>query len=252
MKFSGKTIILTGASGGIGLELSKALANHKCNIALLSRRKEITDKLAADLANTGSKILSLKCDVTIKEDVKTCFDTIMREFGSIDSAILGAGVGFRTEVEEFSSEIAYKTFAVNVFGITNFLELLVPYFIKKKEGMIVGISSLADVRGFPNSAFYCSSKAAATILLESTRVELKKYNIKVLTVKPGFVKTPMTDQNEFKMPLLMSAKKAAEIIINGIQKEKTIIEFPLPTAIGSKILGLLPNSMFDFIAERIK
>jgi len=250
MNISGKNIILTGASSGIGYELSGMIARQKCNIALLSRRKEITDKIASALAGTGSKILSLKCDVTQKEDITYCFSKVLEEFGSLDIAILGSGVSFRHTVEDFNSETAKKTFDVNVFGITNFLEVLVPYYIKKKEGMIVGVSSLADGRGFPKSGLYCASKAAVTLLLESTRVELKKYNVKVLMVKPGFVKTPMTDKNDFKMPFLMPASKAAKIILNGIEKEKRIIQFPLPTAMGAKLLRLLPDGLFDFIAER--
>jgi short-subunit dehydrogenase len=250
MNLTGKNIILTGASSGIGFELARLIAGQKCNIALLSRRKEITDKAASDLACTGSKILSLKCDVTKTDEIKSCFNHILNEFGTVDIAILGSGVSFRHTVEEFNSETAKKTFDVNVFGITNFLEVLIPYFIVKKEGMIVGVSSLADGRGFPKSGLYCASKAAVTLLLESTRVELKKYNIKVLMVKPGFVKTPMTDKNDFQMPFLMPASKAAKIILNGIEKEKRVIQFPLPTALGARFLRLLPDGLFDFIAEK--
>jgi short-subunit dehydrogenase len=250
MKFAGKNIILTGASSGIGYELSRLIACQKCNIALLSRRKEITDTLASELSFTGSRILSLKCDVTSPGEVKKCFDEVVEQFGSIDIAILNAGFSSRSTVENFSSETAQLIFGVNVFGQTNFLELLIPYFIKRKEGMIVGVSSLADGRGFPKSGFYCASKAASTLLLESIRVELKKYKIKVLTVKPGFVKTPMTDKNEFQMPFLMPASKAARIILKGIEKEKRVIQFPLPTAIGAKLLRILPDRLFDFIAQK--
>src|SRR5690606_12156182 len=108
----------------------------------------------------------------------------------------------------------------------------IPDFIHKRDGIIVGISSLAEVRGFPLSAAYCSSKSAVSIFLESIRIELKKYNIKVITVKPGFVKTHMTDKNEFHMPFLMEPERASEIIIKGIRKEKKIIQFPLPTVLG--------------------
>jgi short-subunit dehydrogenase len=250
MNFTGKNVILTGASGGIGYELSRLIASEKCNIALLSRRKEVTDKLAAEFTSAGNRVLSLRCDVTSKEDVKSAFGTIINEFGSIDIAILNSGVSFRSPVEDLNPDNTHQTFNVNVFGLTNFFEVLIPYFIKKREGMIVGVSSLADGRGFPKSGLYCSSKAAATILLESIRIELKKYNIKVLTVKPGFVKTPMTDKNEFRMPFLMPAVKAAKIILKGIKKEKRVIQFPLPTVLGARLLRLLPDSIFEYIAER--
>ncbi len=99
------------------------------------------------------------------------------------------------------------------------------------------------------AVFYCASKAAASIYLEGLRVELKKYGIKVITVKPGFVKTPMTDVNEFKMPFLMPADKAAKIILKGIKKEKRIIQFPFPTVIASKLIGLMPNFLYDYLIQ---
>jgi short-subunit dehydrogenase len=116
--------------------------------------------------------------------------------------------------------------------------------------MIVGVSSLAESRGFPKSGFYNASKAAATLLLESLRVELKPHNVKVLIVKPGFVRTPMTDKNEFHMPFLMDVDKAAKIIIDGIKKEKRIIQFPLATVIGSKIVKIMPDWLFDFLMSK--
>ena len=116
--------------------------------------------------------------------------------------------------------------------------------------MIVGVSSLADARGYAQSGFYCSSKSAATKLLESVRVELKPHNIKVLTVKPGFVKTPMTDKNEFHMPFLMDVDKAAKIILKGIKKEKRIIQFPFPIVISSRLIRILPNFLFDWLSTR--
>ncbi|MFO7445648.1 MAG: SDR family NAD(P)-dependent oxidoreductase [Ignavibacteriaceae bacterium] len=251
MNFTNKTVVLTGASSGIGYELAKLICSEKCNIVLLSRRKELTDKLAEELKVSGSGVLSLKCDVSVKEEVFSVFNTIKQKFGAIDIAILNSGVSFRNPVEEFSSEKAETTLGVNVLGLVYCFDALLPDFLKRKEGMIVGVSSLADGRGFPKSGLYSGSKAAATLLLESWRIELKKHNIKVLTVKPGFVKTPMTDKNEFKMPFLMSVEKGARIIFTGIKKEKRIIQFPLPTVIGAKLLRIMPDKLFEIIAENL-
>ena len=124
--------------------------------------------------------------------------------------------------------------------------------MNNKNGIIVGVSSLADHRGFSGSGFYCASKSAASIYLEGLRVELKPYNIKVITVKPGFVKTPMTDQNKFKMPLLMPAEKAADIIIAGIEKEKRIIQFPLPMVLLTRLVGLIPGGLYEWLASKAK
>ena len=250
MKLSDKNILITGASSGIGYALVKKLAAEKCNLALIARRKEILDELAGQLKNTGSKIITFPCDVTVKEEVKRTIDEIVNQFGGIDLAILNSGVSGRSPVKYYSSDEAKKIFDVNVIGMINCMEILLPHYIKNKKGIIAGVSSLADGRGFPKSGFYCASKAAATLILESARIELMKYNVKVITIKPGFVKTPMTDKNDFKMPFLMDVDKAAGIILNGIKKEKRIIQFPLPTVLGAKILKLLPDKIFDFIARR--
>ncbi len=250
MKPGGKNIFLTGASSGIGYALAKKIAGEKCSIALAARRKDILDNLADKLKDTGSKIITFSCDVTDKENVRNTINEIESTLGSIDLAILNSGASSRSPADNFNSNDAKKIFDVNVIGLVNCIECLLPYFTKRKRGIIAAVSSLADGRGFPKSGLYCGSKAAATLILESLRIELRKYNIKVLTIKPGFVKTPMTAKNDFKMPFLMDVDKAAEIIIKGIKKEKRIIQFPLPTAVGAKILRILPDRIFDFIAER--
>ena len=194
-------------------------------------------------------IISIKCDVSIREDVKNAVQITLNTFGKIDIAILNAGINIKSGINEFNSKAVKKIFDVNVIGMSYFFEELIPVF-KERGGMFVGVSSLADGRGFPLSGFYCASKAAATLLLESQRVELKPLNIKVLTVKPGFVRTPMTDKNKFKMPFLMDVEKAAKIIIKGIEKEKSVIQFPWQSVVGAKILRILPNFIFDFVAAK--
>jgi len=163
---------------------------------------------------------------------------------------LNAGISSRTSIKDFSIDKAKEIFDVNTLGLIYCIEQVLPDFIGRKEGMIVGVSSLAESRGYPRSGFYNASKAAVTLLLESLRVELKKFNIKVLTVKPGFVRTPMTNKNEFQMPFLMDVEKAASIILKGIKKEKKIIQFPLPIVVGSKIIKLLPNWLFDYLMSK--
>ncbi len=251
MELTGKNILLTGASSGIGFELAKVLAAEKCKLALLNRRTDITEKLAEELTNSECEVISINCDVTKQNQVQAAIDQVINKFGKIDIAILNSGISGRSSINKFSPESAKQIFDVNVFGIFNCVKAILPIYIKQESGMIVGVSSLAEVRGFPKSGVYCASKAAASIFLESIRVELKKYNIKVLTVKPGFVKTPMTDKNEFKMPFLINAHKAAKIILQGIKKEKRIIHFPFPIVFSTKLLRILPNSIFDFLAGRI-
>jgi short-subunit dehydrogenase len=250
MDFNNKTVLITGASSGIGYSLAKLLPKEKCSIVLLSRRENILANLANELKISGVQVKAYKCDVGKIDEVRHTFDQVRKDFGKIDIAILNAGASSRADVRKFSSSTAKEIFEANTFGIINCIEQLLPDFINRKEGMIVGVSSLAESRGFPKSGFYNASKAATTLLLESLRVELKPHNIKVVIVKPGFVKTPMTDKNEFQMPFLMDVDKAAKIILNGIKKEKGIIQFPLPIVIGSKIIKYMPDWLFDFLMSK--
>lgn len=250
MNFTDKVVLLTGASSGIGYSLAKLLPKENCSLALISRRKNILDGLAAELKPKAHKVITYSCDVGNVTEVNNIYSQIKNDFGKVDVAILNAGVSHRTDVKNYSVEIARNIFDVNVFGIINFVEQLLPDFIQRKDGMIVGVSSLAEVSGFPKSGFYNASKSAASLMLESLRIELKPFSIKVLTVKPGFVRTPMTDKNDFHMPFLMDVDKAAKIIIDGIKKEKYIIQFPLTTVIGSKIVKLLPDWLFDYLMSR--
>lgn len=250
MKFTNKIILITGASSGIGYELAKQLADQKCKLALLARSKDVLDKLAEELKDTSSAIITIRCDVTDKQNVFSSFNEVINTFGGIDIAILNSGTSQRATIDNFNSGQGEETYKVNVFGLIYGVEALLPQLKKQRSGMIVGVSSLADARGYPKSSFYCSSKAAASTFLESIRVEMKKYNVKVLTVKPGFVKTPMTDKNEFYMPLLMPVEKGVKIILKGIRKEKSLIRFPFALTAATQIVHLLPNRIYDFLAYR--
>ena len=170
----------------------------------------------------------------------------------------------RQWVKNFNSDDFKKVFETNTYGIAHAIECLIPIMKKQGYGKIAGVTSLADVVGIYRGlsvldldyAGRCStrkaaaktsaaSKAAATRLLESARVELKKLNIRVITVKPGFVKTPMTDKNEFIMPFMIKAEKAAKIIRKGIRKRKSIVQFTRGTVILTKLSEFAPNWLFD-------
>jgi len=250
MTLKKKVVILTGASSGLGYSLTKLLATEECNLALLARRKNILDDLTASLKESSSKIFTYKCDVGNPEEVKSVFAKIKEQFGKVDIVILNAGISGRKDIKNFSAEAGKEIVNTNLFGIINCVEQVLQDFISRKDGMIVGVSSLADVRGFPKSGFYNASKSAASVLLESMRIELKPYNVKVITIRPGFVRTPMTDKNEFLMPSLMNVDRAAKIILNGIKKEKRIIQFPFLLVISTKLLQWMPDSLFEWLAGR--
>ena len=262
MNFENKVVLITGASSGIGKAIAVKLLKSNCKLVLVARRTELIEEYLNQSPSTNhplrlvedeaSQPLIIKCNVSNKDEVAEALKLIKEKFGRINIAILNAGVGYHVTVGNYKSIYAEETFGANLFGIIYWVEQLLPDFVKRKEGMIVGVSSLADNRGYSGSGFYSASKAAATTYLEGLRIELMQYNIKVITVRPGFVKTPMTDKNNFKMPLLMSADKAADIIIDGIKKEKRIIQFPWRMVLLTRLIGIIPNSLYEWLAGKVK
>lgn len=249
MKFENRTILITGASTGIGKAISQKLLQRSCNLVLIARRDSLITDYINETKNITAKVKIVKCDVTNKNEVINAYQTAVSEFGKIDIAILNSGVDIKISPKTFDSSSGEKVMNTNFFGVIYLIEQLLPEMIKRKEGIIAPVSSLADNRGYSGSGFYCASKAALSIFLEGFSIDLKKYGIKVITIKPGFVKTPMTDKNNFKMPFMIPVEKSADYIIKGIEKEKSIIQFPLPTVIGAKIIGMLPNWLYKLLAK---
>jgi short-subunit dehydrogenase len=250
MELKNKRIFLTGASSGIGYALVKKLAAEGNIVAALARREARLDRLADETTGLPGKVYTYVCDVTDKEVVKEIAEQFVYVARGIDVAVLNSGIGRPEGIKNYSSDYAEDIFKTNVIGMVNCIEALLPVFMKQKHGIIAGVSSLADNRGYNNSGFYCASKAAVTKMLESLRIELKSFGIKVITIKPGFVKSEMTAGNNFKMPFIIETGEAAEIIFRGLRKEKRIIQFPLATVIGSKIIGILPGWLFEYLNSK--
>lgn len=243
--YNDKVILITGATSGIGRELAVRISESNCTLLLLGRREDRLVELRERLNSGTCKVFIYKCDVSDKLQVEASYKQMKEDAGFIDIAVLNSGVSYRMPYSGSNVEQGINTFAVNYFGAVYFINELLKDYIPAGKGMIVGVSSLAESRGFPGSGYYCASKAALSIYLESLRVELKKHNIKVITVKPGFVVSEMTDKNEFKMPFLMSTERGTDIIYRGIAKEKRIIQFPFRLLVLIKILKLFSPALFD-------
>jgi short-subunit dehydrogenase len=248
-----RKVLITGASRGIGRALCLEIAKSgKTRFALISRSSEKLSEVKSELEKLGSEAQYFPCDVSNKDDLQPALKKAFEYLGEIHVAILNAGVSFNKWIfqEDYSRtfEEIHKT---NVFSIAYALELLVKVMMNS-NGKIVIVSSLADVRGFPSSSAYSSSKSAVTKLAEAARIELKQMGINVITVKPGFVATDMTAKNKFPMPFLMSADKAGKIIWHGIQRNKKIIAFPAPMVLLTKLISLLPNRVYEFFGSFYK
>lgn len=249
MNIQNKNVLITGASTGIGKELALRFSKEKCNLILISRRTELIDEYRGEIEKNGSKLFLFKCDVSDKKNVEDCFNKIYSEVSNIDFAILNSAVSYALHIEKFDLQKAEEMINTNLLGVVYCLSQLTEKMINQKSGVIVGVSSLADARGFPKSGIYSATKSALTTYLESVRNELYQYGIDVLIVRPGFVRTPMTSKNNFKMPFLVEPEVSAEIIFNGIMKRKKIIQFPLPIVILSRLIKIFPDFIFDIIAK---
>lgn len=235
--------IITGASSGIGAAMARELSRRGYSLALLARRAELLEQLARELPNT----VAIPCDVTDSNAVRKAVSGA----GTIDLAIANAGIG-ATGWAVKTIEGAEFMMRVNYFGMLYLFEAVIPQMMDRRSGRFAGIASLAGLRGLPTSSGYSASKAAMQAFLDSARIELAPLGIKVTTVNPGFITTAMTEKNTFKMPFLMTAERAAKIIIDGIERGKRIVEFPLPMSLFTRFGRMLPAAVYDRVVGRFK
>jgi short-subunit dehydrogenase len=228
--------IITGASSGIGAAMARELSRRGYALALLARRAELLDQLASELPDT----VAIPCDVT---DSAAVHDAVKRA-GPIDVAIANAGVGVTGHALKIIDE-AEVMMRVNYFGMLYLFGAVVPAMIERGAGRFAGIASIAGLRGMPSASGYSASKAAMQAFLESARVELSPLGVRVTTVNPGFIATPMTEKNTFRMPFLMQADAAARIIVDGIERGARVVEFPRPMSMAMRFARLLPSSLYD-------
>jgi NAD(P)-dependent dehydrogenase (short-subunit alcohol dehydrogenase family) len=245
-------VLITGGSRGIGKAIAIEYARKGAIVLLLARDEEKLEEALESVMKAGGSGYLMKCDVTKPEDMQKAMDFAIQKMGAIDVAVLNAGIGGSGLIDGMRLEDFKRIFEVNLFGVIHGLAAIVPVMKMQGYGTIAGISSLAESRGLPGNAAYNSSKVALSHLLESARMELKHYGIRIVIVKPGFIQTDMTARHKFYMPFLMDADKAAKRIIHGIEKGKSIVAFPVPMAIASYIGKILPSSLFEFLFGLIK
>lgn len=242
---------ITGASSGIGYELALALAAKGCALALSARRKEVLDRLTRDLAGRGVEALALACDVSDPAQVKQAIGEARARFGRIDLAILSAGISEPTPIEPFEAAAFERLLRTNLLGVAYCLEELLPAMREQGGGTIAAISSLAGDRGVPGSAGYCATKAGLSTLFDGLRSELRNYGIRLVTIEPGYVETPMTEGFRHK-PFEVKAEEAARLIVRRIERGDRVIRFPWPAAAFMKLMRIFPVSLFDRFAAKAR
>lgn len=240
-----KNAILTGGSSGIGADLSKELVRRGYRVGLVARRAEVLEERVKELEGLGGQGLALPADVTSETAINEAAERLRGEWGPIDLAIANAGIGLPTPAKRFVTSDAISIMRTNVEGTLTLFGATVPHMVERGEGHFVGIASIASFRGTPGGSVYSASKAAQRAFLEAARVELRRTGVKVTIVNPGFIETPLTEKNRFRMPFLMKSPRAARIIADGIERQKPELSFPLPMVLLVRLLRILPIAVFD-------
>lgn len=194
MSIKGKTIIITGASSGIGEATAKKLSKEGANVVLSARREDRLNSLKDEIVKNGGMVLVVPADVTKKEDFKKVVSSTLEEFGSIDGIINNAGLMPLSYVKNLHTDEWDKMIDVNIKGVTNGVSAVLPTMMEQKSGNIINISSSAAHKYYPGGAVYCATKAAVKMFTEGLRAELAPhYGINVTSIDPGFVSTELTD-----------------------------------------------------------
>lgn len=250
--FTNKVIWITGASSGIGRALTISLSDINCTIYISSRSQQRLEETVEQCINKDN-IHILKADLSQKnENLQVC-SQIKQQVGHLDIVILNAGTCEYVDIDNFDSGIFERLISSNYLSIVYGIESCLPLLGKSNAAQLVGMSSTAAYLGFPRSEAYGSTKAAIRNLFRALAVSLRPKNINTSVICPGFVKTELTDQNDFSMPCLIHANQASTYILNGIASKQHEIHFPKRFSLSLKFLSLLPNALqFHLLSKTIK
>ncbi len=236
-----KVIWITGASSGIGRSLAIKFANEGWQVAASARRENLLKELNDEKPN----IHPFPLDVTDHEKCITVFNEVIKKLNNIEICVFCTGIHDPKSEKSLNLEKIKKIMEVNYFGTINSINSVYNYFKEKKSGHISMVSSVAGYRGLPAGGAYCASKSALTTYAESLYFDMKRFNVRVSVVHPGFIKTPMTDQNDFPMPMIKTSEFAANEMFKGLTKSNSFeIHFPKSFTFIMKVLKIMPNWLY--------
>ena len=247
----GQNIFITGASSGIGSALAKHYAKQGAVLGLAARRQEHLNSLAESLSAAGAqKVYCYPLDVSDAQALRIAAKHFVECAGAPDIVIANAGVssGTLTECSE-DLEVIRRIFEVNVYGMaatfSPFIAAMRQAAANGDAGRLVGVASVAGIRGLPGAEAYSASKSAVITYLESLRLEMRGSGIKVVTIAPGYIETPMTAINPYRMPFLLPADEAARRFARTIARGTSYTVIPWQMGVIAEILRLLPNAVYD-------
>jgi short-subunit dehydrogenase len=235
-------VIISGASSGLGRALTQHYAERGATLGLIARRRDLLEILAAGLPHASI----YEADVRDAGSIWAAAEDFIHRHGCPDVVIANAGIsrGTLTAYAE-DNKVFEDIVATNVLGMVNLFQPFISAMQAAGRGSFVGIASVAGYRGLPGGGAYSASKAAAISYLESLRVEMYGSGVSVITICPGYIVTPMTANNPYRMPFIMTAEDAAEKIVTIVENKVSFSVIPWQMAMVARILKLLPNFLYD-------
>lgn len=249
-----KSVLITGASSGIGRALAAAYAADGCRLDLTGRSLDRLAPVAEDCRRLGAEVTCHEIDVADRAGMAALFDAI----DTPDLTVANAGVSATTGVSENREETDRTVLRTNLDGVVNTVYPAIAALERRPDrgqrprGQIAIMASLATFNGYPGAAAYCASKAAVRSLGEALRAERHREGIEICVVCPGFVRSKITDPNEFRMPFFMEADRAARKIQRGLARNRGRIAFPWQLYILTRLAGAVPVRIRDAVVRRMK
>jgi short-subunit dehydrogenase len=251
-------VFLTGASSGLGVALARAYAARApagtLTLGLFARRRDALDAVADEIHQAyGQQVVGYAGDVRRFDDVRAAGSEFIARFGTPDVVIANAGVA-RGTLTEYAEDIPSfeAVFDTNVMGMVHTFHPFIMPMRAAQHGTLVGIGSVAGIRGLPGSGAYSASKAAAITYLESLRVEEQRYGLSVVTICPGYIATNMTAKNPYRMPFLLQPDDAAARMLRAIDAGRRYAVIPWQMAIVASLLRMLPRPLYDRAFANVK
>lgn len=248
-KNQNRLVWITGASSGLGRALALKMAAEGWQVAASARRENKLQSLVREAES--NRIHPLPLDVTDPSAVRLGFEQLVDRLGLPDIAVLNAGSHKPTPAAEFETKDFRDLFELNLMGTVYCLEAVMVPMMERGSGRIAIVASLSGYMGLPTAGAYGMTKAGLINLAEALRPELERRGVNLQLVNPGFVRTPLTDRNAFKMPFLITAEDAAAAFYNGLQSHRFEIVFPLRFAYLMKLLRLLPYPLSLAVTRRL-
>jgi len=250
MKLNDKTILITGASSGIGRSVAEQLGALGNNLVITARREEALNDVAASIKNNGGHCLAIATDALDEQGAVIVVKAAVEHFGGIDVALFNIGDGPSFNMATTTAAEVKQNMQVNYDSMVNYLVPVIQQMKSQRHGVIAHTNSLAGFLGLPMQGPYSAAKAAGRILLDSCRIELETFNIKVVSLYPGFVATERVADDGIPAPFEISEKKAAQHMIRGIESEKSDYLFPQSLKLLIRLARVLPKPLLGSILKR--